>query len=128
MLDRVNGQLQDISDERDLVVSMLTRMRILEYAAGRTGPAAQVLAELSRIPPAVVLSRVRIEGLELHVDGRRASARELAAMREQLQKSGLFTSVAAPEAQSDSNGVTGFSLSAALRPVRELWFEWSAKR
>ena len=127
-IDALRNQTREVSGLRHLLAEVLARKQIVEALAGRSAPAAEVLAELSQLPNSVVLDSVRIDGLRLQVDGWANSERQLTAVRAQLARSQLFKSVGNPEARGAGgrNGVP-FALVVELRPVRETGLVLSAR-
>ena len=64
------GKVAALGDAlHELIADLLARKQIIENLETRSSPAAEALADLSRLPDTIVLARVQIEGLRLEATG-----------------------------------------------------------
>jgi Tfp pilus assembly protein PilN len=68
---------QDVDVLHDLIRDFLARKQIIDSMASHSSPAAEVLAELSRLPRTIVLTHVRIDDLRLSAIGNSSGENEV---------------------------------------------------
>jgi Tfp pilus assembly protein PilN len=78
---------REIDALRDLIAGFLAKKQVIEHIASRSSPAAEVLAELSRLPRTIVFTQVRIDDMRLLATGNASGESEVSEMITRLRAS-----------------------------------------
>lgn len=95
----------------------LERNQIIKVLAEESSPAAEALAELSRLPSDIVLTHVQADGLQIVVEG---IARSDAAAKRMVEQLGTMKFIAHPRIASTQTAPAGdpFGLQAQVFKIQ----------